>query len=43
VPQEGGGIQIMTQEELNKIVEQHQHWIHEDVDGCKGKREEFFK
>ena len=23
----------MTQEELNKIVEQHQHWIHEDVDG----------
>ena len=23
----------MTQEELYKIVEQHQHWIHEDVDG----------
>lgn len=23
----------MTQEELDKIVEQHQHWIHEDVDG----------
>ena len=23
----------MTQEELNKIIEQHQHWIHEDVDG----------
>jgi hypothetical protein len=22
----------MTQEELNKIIEQHQHWIHEDVD-----------
>jgi hypothetical protein len=23
----------MTQEELDKIVEQHQHWIHRDVDG----------
>ena len=23
----------MTQEELDKIIEQHQHWIHEDVDG----------
>ena len=23
----------MTQEELNKIVEQHQHWLKEDVDG----------
>ena len=23
----------MTQKELDKIVEQHQHWIHEDVDG----------
>jgi hypothetical protein len=23
----------MTQEELNKIVEQHQHWIHEDCEG----------
>ena len=23
----------MTQEELDKIVEQHQHWLHEDVDG----------
>ena len=22
----------MTQEELNKIVEQHQHWLHKDVD-----------
>ena len=23
----------MTQEELDKIVEQHQHWIHEDCEG----------
>ena len=23
----------MTQEELDKIVEQHRHWLHEDVDG----------
>ena len=23
----------MTQEELNKIIEQHQHWLREDVDG----------
>ena len=23
----------MTQEELNKIVEQHQHWIKEDCEG----------
>ena len=28
----------MTQEELDKIVEQHQHWIHEDVDGWKEMR-----
>ena len=28
----------MTQEELNKIVEQHQHWIHEDCEGWKGMR-----
>ena len=28
----------MTQEELNKIIEQHQHWIHEDVDGWEGMR-----
>ena len=28
----------MTQEELNKIVEQHQHWIHEDVEGWEGMR-----
>ena len=25
----------MTQEELNKIIEQHQHWLREDVDGCE--------
>ena len=23
----------MTQEELNKIIEQHKHWLREDVDG----------
>ena len=28
----------MTQEELNKIVEQHQHWILRDVDGWEGMR-----
>ena len=28
----------MTQEELDKIVEQHQHWIHEDVDGWEEMR-----
>ena len=28
----------MTQEELNKIVEQHQHWLHEDVDGWEEMR-----
>ena len=28
----------MTQEELNKIIEQHQHWIHEDVDGWEDMR-----
>ena len=28
----------MTQEELNKIIEQHQHWIHEDVDGWEEMR-----
>ena len=32
------GVQIMTQEELDKIVEQHQHWIHEDVDGWEDMR-----
>ena len=25
----------MTQEELDKIVEQHQHWIHEDCEGSE--------
>ena len=28
----------MTQEELDKIVEQHQHWIYEDVDGWEDMR-----
>ena len=28
----------MTQEELNKIVEQHQHWLHENVDGWEDMR-----
>ena len=28
----------MTQEELNKIVEQHQHWLKEDVDGWEDMR-----
>ena len=28
----------MTQEELDKIVEQHQHWVHEDVDGWEEMR-----
>ena len=28
----------MTQEELDKIVEQHQHWLHEDVDGWEDMR-----
>ena len=28
----------MTQEELDKIIEQHQHWIHEDVDGWEDMR-----
>ena len=28
----------MTQEELYKIIEQHQHWIHEDVDGWEEMR-----
>ena len=28
----------MTQEELDKIVEQHQHWIHKDVDGWEDMR-----
>ena len=37
-PEEGGGIQIMTQEELDKIVEQHQHWIKEDCEGWEDMR-----
>ena len=28
----------MKQEELDKIIEQHQHWLHEDVDGWEGMR-----
>ena len=28
----------MTQEELDKIIEQHQHWIHEDVEGWEEMR-----
>jgi len=28
----------MTQEELDKIVEQHQHWIHKDVEGWEDMR-----
>ena len=33
----------MTQEELNKIVEQHQHWLHEDVDGWEKMRAELYR
>ena len=33
----------MTQEELDKIVEQHQHWIHEDVDGWANMRANLYK
>ncbi|WP_295099113.1 pentapeptide repeat-containing protein, partial [uncultured Fibrobacter sp.] len=29
---------IMTQEELDKIVEQHQHWIKEDCEGWEGMK-----
>ena len=28
----------MTQEELDKIIEQHQHWLREDVDGWEEMR-----
>ena len=28
----------MTQEELDKIVEQHQHWLKEDCEGCEDMR-----
>ena len=29
---------IMTQEELNKIIEQHQHWLKEDCEGWQDMR-----
>jgi hypothetical protein len=32
------GAKIMTQEELNKIVEQHQNWIKEDCEGWEYMR-----
>ena len=25
---------MMTQEELDKIVDRHQHWLKEDCEGC---------
>lgn len=28
----------MTQEELNKIIENHQHWLKEDCTGWEGMR-----
>ena len=28
----------MTQEELDKIIEQHQHWLNEDCEGWEGMR-----
>lgn len=28
----------MTQEELNKIIEQHQHWLKEDCEGWEGMK-----
>ena len=28
----------MTQEELDKIIEQHQHWIKEDCEGWEDMR-----
>ena len=28
----------MTQEELNKIIEQHKHWLSEDCEGCGDMR-----
>ena len=33
----------MTQEELNKIVEQHQHWIKEDCEGWKDMKADLSK
>ena len=31
----------MTQEELDKIVEQHQHWLNEDCEGWEGMKADF--
>ena len=31
-------MKIMTQEELNKIIEQHKHWLEEDCEGWEGMR-----
>ena len=28
----------MTQEELDKIIEQHQHWLNEDCEGWEGMK-----
>ena len=33
----------ITQEELDKIIEQHQHWIHEDVDGWEDMKADLSK
>ena len=30
--------EVMTQEELDKIIEQHQHWLNEDCEGWEGMR-----
>ena len=32
----------MTQEELNKIIDQHQHWIKEDCEGWEGMRADLY-
>ena len=32
----------MTQEELNKIIEQHQHWLIEDCEGWEGMRADLY-
>lgn len=29
----------MIQEELNKIIENHQHWINEDCEGWEHRRQ----
>ena len=31
----------MTQEELNKVIERHQHWINEDCEGWENMRVDF--